>query len=54
MRRILTAALAAALIGLWCAPAIAACTVTTVYLPDGRTLVCTTCCSGAFCTTNCI
>lgn len=30
------------------------CTVTTTYFPDGRKLVCTTCCSGALCTTNCI
>lgn len=30
------------------------CTLTTDYLPDGTRMVCTTCCSGALCTTNCI
>ncbi len=33
--------------------ATAACTSTTVFLPDGTTLNCQTCCFNGVCTTNC-
>jgi hypothetical protein len=31
----------------------AACTTHTIFLPDGRTVICTTCCYGGGCTTTC-
>lgn len=32
----------------------AACTTTTIFLPDGRTMICTTCCYAyGNCTTTC-
>jgi hypothetical protein len=34
-------------------PALANCTFTTVYMPDGRVLTCQTCCYGGNCTQNC-
>jgi len=40
-------------VALWYAEAQAACTTTTYFFPDGRTMICTTCCYGAMCTTNC-
>lgn len=32
----------------------AACTTTTYFLPDGKIMICTTCCFGPSCTVNCV
>ncbi len=38
----------------WCAePALASCTTQTIFLPDGRTMVCSTCCYNGNCNTTC-
>ena len=53
--KLLAAILFALAVGLVAAgPATAACTTTTVFLPGGKTMFCTTCCSGGHCTTFCI
>jgi hypothetical protein len=31
----------------------AACTTTTIFMPDGRMLICTSCCYGSNCTVTC-
>lgn len=33
--------------------AYAACTTHTIFTADGRMVICTTCCTGGSCTTNC-
>jgi len=35
------------------APAEASCRVQTITLPDGRSMICTTCCYGSYCDTWC-
>ncbi len=39
--------------GMFARDACAACTTNTYFLPDGRIVICTTCCSGGNCLTNC-
>ena len=34
-------------------PALAACTSNTIFGPDGRATICTTCCNFGYCTTTC-
>jgi hypothetical protein len=35
-------------------PALASCTTNTVFLPDGRAVICTSCCVSGNCTTTCV
>jgi hypothetical protein len=53
MKKIITGLLASYLT-LSAASAYAACVVTTNPGPNGRLIVCTTCCVGNNCSTNCI
>jgi hypothetical protein len=45
------------LVGIWFSMvatlAYASCTTNTVTMPDGRMMICTTCCYGGNCNTNC-
>jgi hypothetical protein len=36
------------------AMAYAYCTTQTIYYPDGRMVICTTCCNGGICNTTCL
>ena len=53
MRRLISAVAILLAVLLWHGEAAAACTTNTFILPDGRMIVCTTCCMGAYCTTTC-
>lgn len=44
------------IVGIWLsmlATVAFACTTQTITMPDGRMMVCTTCCFGGNCSTNC-
>lgn len=38
----------------WLSALLLACTMTTYWLPDGRLIVCQTCCDGPTCTVTCL
>jgi hypothetical protein len=46
--------LAAILMSLMVAPAAYAACTTHTYFIDGKVIVCTTCCTGGYCTTTCV
>ncbi len=55
MKRILIALIFAASIAIFSAgPAYASCTQTPLMGPDGKIIICTTCCSILGCSTSCI
>lgn len=53
MKRLIGAVAILLAVLLWHTEAAASCTTSTIFLPDGRMVICTTCCYGANCTTNC-
>lgn len=53
MRRLIGVLAVAAALLAWVGEVQAACTTTTYFGPDGRIVICTTCCYGTNCTVSC-
>ena len=52
--KMLMVTFAVALVLLFPSQAFARCTTSTIFMPDGRIMFCTTCCYGGSCTTTCL
>jgi hypothetical protein len=53
MRRLIASLATVLALLAWHGNAHAACTTSTIMLPDGRAMFCMTCCTGMFCNTTC-